>query len=293
MACLLIPQKTKLLNISYKREPPFDDFPVYFNDVKISSVHEHKHLGLCIDDKLKWSLHIDSIISSVSKMINVILKLKYSLDRKTLQTIYFSFIRPKLEYASIVWDDCSEYDKLRLENEQLRCARIVSGAKKGTSHDLIYQELGWSTLSERRKYCKFKFMFNIVNNHCPTYLHESLPVHVQHRHNLRNDSNIRNFRARTDKFRTSILPDCIRLWNDIPPAIKILPTIELFRTAIQTNPCVNVLYNGIDRRLSVIHAQLRMKCSNLNSHLFNLHVVDNPFCNCSVNVIEDKLSFFF
>lgn len=287
------PQKTKLLNMSYKREPPFDDFPVYFNDVQILSVREHKHLGLCIDDKLKWSLHVDAVISSVSKMIDVLQKLKYSLDRHTLQTIYFSFIRPKLEYGSIVWDDCSEYDKLRLENTQLRCARIVSGAKKGTSHELIYQELAWSTLSERRKFCKKKFMFNIVNNHCPPYLHDTLPMNVQHRHNLRNDSNIRNFKARTDKFRTSILPDCIRLWNDLPSVIKNLPSIESFKTAIQIKPCVNMLYYGINRRLSVIHAQLRMNCSNLNSHLFNLHVVDNPFCYCSVNLIEDSYHFFF
>jgi hypothetical protein len=62
-------------------------------------------------------------------MTNVFQKLKYSLDRSTLYTIYMSYIRPKLEYGSIVWDDCCDYNKEKLERIQLACARIITGAK--------------------------------------------------------------------------------------------------------------------------------------------------------------------
>ena len=68
-------------------------------------------------------------------------KLKYRIDRKSLEHIYFTFIRPKLEYASIQWDDCTYADKSRLENMQVMFARIVSGAKRGTSHNLLYNEV--------------------------------------------------------------------------------------------------------------------------------------------------------
>ena len=67
-------------------------------------------------------------------------KLSKDIDRKSLETIYESFIRSKLEYACIVWDDCSEQDHIALEKCQLRAARIVTGAKKGTSHDKLYTE---------------------------------------------------------------------------------------------------------------------------------------------------------
>ena len=36
-----------------------------------------------------------------------------------------------------------------------------------------------------------------------------------------------------------------------------------------------------------------MLCSNLNAHLYNLHVVDNPFCLCSNSIVEDCKHFFF
>ena len=54
--------------------------------------------------------------------------------------------------------------------------------------------------------------------------------------------------------------------------------------------CSSLFYIGI-RKFNVIHAQLRMNCSNLNAHLHNLHVIDSPACVCS-HSIEDTAYFF-
>ena len=54
----------------------------------------------------------------------------------------------------------------------------------------------------------------------------------------------------------------------------------------------NPLYNGINRKLSIIHAQFRMKFSNLKADLFQRHLVDDPMCICS-NQIENCEHFFF
>ena len=75
-------------------------------------------------------------------MAHVMRKLKYQIDRKSLETIYFSFMRPKLEYVCHIWDNCSGKDADLLGNFQLDVARIVCGARKGTSHDAISEELG-------------------------------------------------------------------------------------------------------------------------------------------------------
>ena len=34
---------------------------------------------------------------------------------------------------------------------------------------------------------------------------------------------------------------------------------------------------------NIFHAQLRLRCSKLNSHLFALHVADSPACLCGFN----------
>ena len=50
-------------------------------------------------------------------------KLKFSLDRKSLETIYIAFIRPLLEYADVIWDNCTHYEKNELEKNQIEAAR--------------------------------------------------------------------------------------------------------------------------------------------------------------------------
>ena len=45
-------------------------------------------------------------------------RLKFQLDRKSLQTIYIAFIRPLLEYADVVWDNCTQQEPNELEKIQ-------------------------------------------------------------------------------------------------------------------------------------------------------------------------------
>ena len=54
--------------------------------------------------------------------------LKFKLDRKALECIYTSFIRPLLEYGDITFDNCTQTLKDKLESIQLEAARIVKGA---------------------------------------------------------------------------------------------------------------------------------------------------------------------
>ena len=76
-------------------------------------------------------------------------KLKYSIQRKSLEAIYLTFVRPNLEYACIIWNDCAKYESDMLEKLQLDAACIVTGAKMGTSQNQIYEECGWPILSVR------------------------------------------------------------------------------------------------------------------------------------------------
>ena len=68
--------------------------------------------------------------------------LKFKLDRKALECIYTSFIRPLLEYGDIIFNNCTQRLKDELESIQLEAARNVTGATKPVSHDKLYQEIG-------------------------------------------------------------------------------------------------------------------------------------------------------
>ena len=69
--------------------------------------------------------------------------LKYDLDRKSLESIYKSFIRPLLDYADVIWENCTQQNKKEHELIQLEAARISTGTTKLVSVANLYIETGW------------------------------------------------------------------------------------------------------------------------------------------------------
>ena len=119
----------------------------------------HKHLGVIFSNDCKWTKHIDVLIERTSKQLKILRKLKYRLKRDYLEKTYSVFIRPILEYASEVWDNCGQTNCNRLEKIQIEAARIATGLSIFARFDSIYKETGWETLSTRRKVNKLLLFF--------------------------------------------------------------------------------------------------------------------------------------
>jgi len=281
-------RKTKAMTMSFKK---FNPEPLTFNNDELEEVHQHKHLGLTFSNNLSWSPHISNIIGNVSKMSDVLKRLKYDLDRHTLDTIYKSFIRPKLEYASHIWDNCSKKDSDKLENFQLEIARTVSGARRGTSHQFIYSELGWETLSSRRQNVKLFNFHKMINKNAPNYLCNLIPKSQNVQYNLRNPI-IPLPKTRTETFRKSFIPSTVNLWNNLTQEERDLTELDNFKKKLKPESSLNDLFLVGSRISNVKLAQLRMHCSKLNSHLHSLHVLDSPQCACG-NDIEDIYHYFY
>ena len=264
--------------------------PLIFDGKPLHEVENHKHLGITFNKKLSWSPHIDSIAKGASHCIDAMRKLKYTMDRKTLDTIYLTFVRPKLEYANIVWNDCTKQDADLLENLQLSAARIVTGARKGTSHIKIYNECNWPLLSERRKQNQLVQLYKMVNHDSPQYLTNLLPPLVGDvgNYNLRNNHRYKNIATRTVKYQKSFLPNVINLWNNLDADVVNCDDLCTFKSRIIKPDKCNVLYMHGSRTISIVHAQLRMECSILNAHLHSLHVLDDPGCACGFRCEDNK-----
>ena len=78
-------------------------------------------------------------------------KLSQFLSRKSLLTIYKSFVRPNLDYADIDYDKpLNKSFKKKIELVQYNASLIITGAIKGTCRDKTYHELGLESLADRR-----------------------------------------------------------------------------------------------------------------------------------------------
>ena len=275
------PQKTESMVITRKL-----DFvshpPLTMNQVSIKSVTSHKHLGLTFSSDGTWNTHIDEIISKASKRLNLIRKLKFKVDRKSLEKMYFSFIRPVLEYADVIWDNCPEYMKLKLEQINYEAARIVTGATKLTTISLLLLECGWETLEARRKKHKLMLFHKMVHGNTPEYLSNLVPASFSqtHHYRTRNANNLVPPPTHSMLYYNSFLPSTVRLWNDLPANIKNNDSINNLKSFLNKPITVPSYFYAGCRIGQILHARIRTESSALKDHLFKKNLEPDPYCKC-------------
>ena len=152
--------KSECLLFSRKHNKPLHP-PLSMNQQQINEVDMYKHLGLTFTCGGTWQAHLTEIKSRAWYRINIMRQLKFVLDRKSLQSIYFSFIRPVLEYADVVWDNCTQYKANELEKIQIEAQRIVTGSTKLVSIDALYTETGSEALESRRNKHKLTLFYKM------------------------------------------------------------------------------------------------------------------------------------
>ena len=273
--------KSESLLVSRKRIKPFHP-PLVMNNEPIKEVLSHKHLGLFLSNDGKWHEHINYITSKAWSRIYVMRKLKFLLDRRSLETIYVSFIRPLLEYADVVWDNCTRYEVEAIEKIQLEAARIVTGTTKLVSIEELYNETGWETLEKRRTKHKLSLFYKMNNNMTPEYLSNLVPqpIETATNYNLRHVT-VHQPLSNSGLYYDSFIPSSIRLWNELPSEARDATTFTSFKYQINKNIKKPPKYYLVgDRYAQIQHTRLRTSCSSLNQHLVSKNIVQDKHCVC-------------
>ena len=286
------PSKSESIIFSRKHNRPFHP-PLNMDQQAINEVTSHKHLGLIFSNDCNWHEHIDYVKTKAWFRINIMRKLKFQLDRKSLETIYISFIRPLLEYANVVWDNCTQYESNELEKIQNEAARIVTGATKLVSLHSLYTETGWESLTSRREKHKLTLYYKMQNGMTPEYLSSLVPPTVGStvRYNLRKESDLQTVPAKSQQYFNSFLPSVTRIWNGLPEDKRNSPSVAAFKSKLTSNIKKPPAYYYSGTRLGQIHhTRLRLNCSSLHQHLFLKNITDNPQCECGAD--EDTKHFF-
>ena len=286
------PKKTESLLISRKHNR-HQHPTLYMNNETITEVNSHKHLGVILSSDGNWHEHINEITSKAWKRINILRKFKFFLDRASLEKMYFTFIRPLLEYCDIIWDNCTNYETDMLEKIHLEAARIVTGTTKLISKVNLLRETGWETLDQRRKKHKLIKFFNMYHGNAPQYLSDLVPPLVSYNssYSLRNSQNLQGLNCRIDIYKNSFIPSVVKEWNTIPLTHRQNSSISSFKRYLNrdTRKPPSYYYSG-KRKSEILHTRIRTESSSLKAHLHSRNLIPHPFCQCGQ--IEDSNHYF-
>ena len=98
------PKKQVQETIFSRKTNKIDHPLLYFNQNLIKSSSTHKHLGMILDTRLDFNLHLKNVQNKVNKTIGLLRKVQNTLPRTSLVTISKSFIRPDLDYGDRIYD---------------------------------------------------------------------------------------------------------------------------------------------------------------------------------------------
>ena len=90
-AMLLKPEKTKSMVVAtcQKHQRGLPPLCVMLNSQVIQQVSEHRHLGVILDDQLKWQAHINSITKAVAKNVYLLSRLRHFCNSEACNTLIF------------------------------------------------------------------------------------------------------------------------------------------------------------------------------------------------------------
>ena len=260
--------------------------PLSFNNQIVMERSHHKHLGLTLDKKLTFQYHLKEKLAKANKGIGVIKRLHSIVPRPTLLLIYKMFVRPHIDYADVIYDHPNnELFKKRLESMQYNAALAITGCIRGSSMDKIFNELGLEYLADRRWLRRLSLFYKISKGSCPSYLSKIVTLN-QPTYNVRNPVEIRQINARTDLFRFSFFPYCIKEWNNLDSSIRNSKSVDIFRNSLlkflrPKGFSVYGIHNPLGLKLLV---RLRVGLSHLREHKFRHNFRDtlNPLCSCNI-----------
>ena len=87
----------------HKRASPVHP-PLFFNNIEVKQVNDHKHLGLALDSKLTFVNHISEKVSKALKGVGVIKYLSsYVPVKKTLDQIYKMYVGLHLDFCDVIY----------------------------------------------------------------------------------------------------------------------------------------------------------------------------------------------
>ncbi len=154
-------KKCYVLRISNKTDKFLSKYNIKGTELEVK--HSHTYLGVEISDKLSWNNHINTIAHKAHVSLNFVARNLHNCPREIKELAYKTYVRPKTEYASVVWNPFTVKKINRLESVNRRAARFVTGNyERKASVTQMLADLQWNTLKDHRDVADMMMFHKVV-----------------------------------------------------------------------------------------------------------------------------------
>ena len=227
--------KTKVMLITSRQKRSNlqdNNLELNFNDVDLKLSSNEKVLGVQIEENLLWNSHFQYISKKIASSLWLLSQIKsfLSVDDKLL--FYNAYIRPHIEYCSVIWGNSTNFNIKKMTKLRRRACKLILGSEY-RHLDEACSHLKILSFNESVFLNKAKMMYKIANNIAPSYLINLFQMRNSSDDtisSLRSVTN-RNFliaKPKPNLFKNSLSYSGAIIWNSIPLEIKNSNSLNMF-----------------------------------------------------------------
>ena len=252
-----------------KKKIDTNEFNVSISGNVIVKFDYVKYLGVFLDNRLSWKIHINKLSKKLSRACGMVCKLRHFVSLSSLKLVYYGLFHSHLQYSLLNWGRAtsSHLQKLIiLQNKFIRASLICAKEKP---INFFYSKFNTSTLmlTDMIKIEFAKFMFKYNNRLLPpSYNNYFTKLDIIHRYNTRQKVTSEFFQpfiaSETGKKSFQLIG--LKIWKNILEEFKLcsfsskntlprLPSPNMYEITFST-----IFYLAFSR-LSILY-----KCHHLN-----------------------------
>lgn len=204
----------------------------------IERVSSYKYLGIWLDDKLSFGVHIESLSKKLRPKLGFFFRLKkcfpYSARKRLVQSTFLSV----LDYGDLIYMHSTSSLLKKLDVLYHSALRFITGASARTHHCTLYETVQWSSLFLRRKSHALIFIAKALMGKLPLYISNLLSYHNSV-YRTRSSEKILLITpsTRTELGKTAFSSYAPNVWNEIQATLNLesLPPLNTFKNLLKSN----------------------------------------------------------
>ena len=194
-----------------------------------------RSLVVVIDDRLTFNKQVNAMCQSCYYHIRVFRHIRSFLTHETALSVARCIVLSRLDYCNSLLFRISKMNIHKLQCVQNSLARLVLNLKPRSPAEHSLKILHWLPVEKRIKYKIGLLTFKCRNNLAPDYLSELMKSYVPVRPLRSSGADLMMVRrVNTELARSSFSSASSEVWNSLPPGIRSLESITMFKRQLKT-----------------------------------------------------------
>jgi hypothetical protein len=209
--------KCAVVSLSSKPQPASRIY--YIDGVAIPCRDSHVDLGITVSNDLSFELHINNIVSKARQRVGTLFRGFLSRNLSTMRLAFITYIRPILEYNSIVWNPNFIHLIDLIENVQRNFSkRIPSLSSLPYAERLALLDL--ELLELRRLRFDLIYYYKVINHLTPFNPSDVFIVYSPEARSRSNLPYLQKPIKATNRLLSVLFFRSVDAWNALPPALR-------------------------------------------------------------------------